>query len=450
MGFEKNSIHTLKIDSYNSEGEGVGRLDNYVIFVKGALAGETVEVKLIKVAKTYAYARLLKVIERVNNRIEPDCEFSSACGGCSLRHMNYEEELKFKLNKVNDAFARIGKIDYQVKNIIGASSVDRYRNKAIFPVSENKDGGVSIGLFQNRSHNVIDIQKCLIQSVQAEAFIGIVMKWMESNKISAYNEEKQTGTLRNIFIRTNYLDETLLCLVSRTDIIPHVDKLIKGVKSSNLNCVGIVQCINNKNTNVVLSNKYKLLYGDSYIQDKVCDLLFNLSVPSFFQVNRDQAETLYNCALDFAEVDNTDVVLDLYCGTGTISLLFAKNSKKVIAADIVKEAILNAKENAKINNIANVDFVCSDAGKLASKLVKDEVKPNIICVDPPRKGIDEKTIKAIVEIEPDKLIYISCNPSSLARDLSTLLNNGFKIFKSKAVDMFPRTTHVESIVLMQK
>lgn len=450
MLVEKNTIHKINITSYSSEGEGIGRIDGMAVFVKGGLIGETIEVKITKVAKNCAWARLNKVLKPSPARVNPGCEFASACGGCSLRHMNYEEELQLKLRRVNDALQRIGKLDFKIKKIHGADNILRYRNKATFPVGYDKNANFKIGIFQQRSHNIIDINECLIQSEEAESIVGIIRKWMLEHKIPAYNEEQQTGLLRHLFVRTNYKKEVLVCLVTTKKEIPHLDNLITLFENSTIDIVGLVQNIQDKNTNVIFGKQFNTLWKKNFIKDKILDLDFKLSVASFFQVNRAQAEKLYKIALDYANINANETVVDLYCGTGTITLLMSKKAKRAFGIEIIPEAILDAKQNAIINSIDNAEFICADAKTAAEDFANKKFHPDVICVDPPRKGLDINTISSIIKMSPKKIVYISCDPATLARDLQIFSKSNYKIMKAEALDMFPSTPHIESVVLLTK
>lgn len=447
---KKNSIHAINITSYSSEGEGIGRIDGMAVFVKGGLVGETLEVKITKVGKNCAWARLNKVLKASSARVKPDCKFALSCGGCSLRHMNYEEELQLKLRRINDALQRIGKLDYKIKKIHGADNILRYRNKATFPVGYDKNKNFKIGIFQQRSHNIIGINECLIQSEEAEYIVAIVRKWLTTYKIPAYNEENRTGLVRHIFVRTNYENEVLVCLVTTKKEIPHLADLITLLENLTINIVGLVQNIQNKNTNVIFGKQFNNLWKENYITDKILDLDFRLSVASFFQVNRAQAEKLYTIAMSFADIQPNESVVDLYCGTGTITLLMSKKAQNVIGVEIVPEAISDTKQNAKINSIDNVEFICADAKTASEDFANKEFRPDIICVDPPRKGLDTNTISSIIKISPKRIVYISCDPATLARDLQIFSKSKYKITKAEVVDMFPRTPHIETVVLLTK
>lgn len=447
---KKNELHKIEIVSYSSEGDGIGRIDGMATFVKNAIVGEQLEVKILKVDKNLAWAKITKILKASPKRINPDCNNATKCGGCKLRHMKYEEELRFKLQRVNDAFERIGKLNFTVDKIHGANEILRYRNKATFPVGQDKFGNVNIGIFQHRSHNIIDTNECLIQSTEAETVIAVVRSWMIKYNIPAYDENNKSGLIRHIFVRTNYQYEVLICIISTMKNIPKIDKLIEMIQATKLNCVGIIQSIQDKNTNVILGDTYKVIDGSDHIIDKICGLKFQLSVPSFFQVNRCQAEVLYKLALNFADIKSTDTVLDLYCGTGTITLCMAKNSKRAIGVEIMHQAIKDAVANAKLNNLCSLEFICANASAIANKFANENFKPDVICVDPPRKGLEIETINSIFEMQPEKIIYISCNPATLARDLYEFSQNNYKIAKAECVDMFPRTAHIETVCLLTK
>lgn len=422
---QKNEQHTGIIDGYSSQAEGVLRINNQVVFVKGALNKEKTSIKIIKTSKNCSWGKLNTVIKQSDQRLKPDCPYYKFCGGCDTRHMTYEEEVNFKTQKINDALQRIGHLDIRVQKFHKAENTTRYRNKAIFPVNNN-----NIGLYKNRTHEVVDIDKCLIQSEIADKTIKVLRQWINKYQINQ---------LRNIFIRNNYKNEALICLVSKTKKIPHKNELIGTIQKNIPEAIGLVLNINDKNTNVVLGSQYINLWGENKIVDKICNLKFSLSIPSFFQVNRNQAEVLYNRAIELTELNNEDTALDLYCGTGTITLLLAKHVNHVTGIEIVPEAIKDAKTNALHNNINNVDFICGDAS-----LAK---QADVIFVDPPRKGLSDKTIESIKKIKPKKITYISCNPATLARDLANL--GEYKVTNLEAVDMFPRTKHVEVIATLQ-
>lgn len=450
MELVKNGIYTIEIENYSSDGDGIGRLDGMAVFVKGALKGEVCKISLMKVGKSAAWARLLKVIKPSPARIEPDCPYYAKCGGCRMRHMTYEEELLCKSQRVNDALQRIGGLDLRISAIHGAKSPERYRNKAVFPVSQDKKNGVKVGFYRERSHEVTDINTCLLQSDIADKAGRILRKWMHKYAVPAYDEVSGCGLIRHLFVRTNRRRESLICVVAAERALPFEHELVEMLRAGCPKAVGIVLNTNPDKTNVILGKTYRTLWGSDTIQDRLCGLTFELSVPSFFQVNRDQAEVLYNLALDYAGLTGRETVVDLYCGTGTISLVMARKASRVIGAEIVAPAVRNARENAARNGFNNVEFICADAGQAAQELARRGIRPDVISVDPPRKGLSADVIEAIGAMAPDRVVYVSCDPATLARDLKLLQEQDYRVVKAEAVDMFGRTAHVETVVLMSR
>ena len=446
---QKNQIFDLTIDNYSSEGDGIARLDGMAVFVKGALRGERCRVKLLKVGKTAAWGRVEQVVTPSPARIKPDCPHFPKCGGCALRHMSYAEELEFKRQRVEDALRRIGGLDLSVDVIHGAEAPECYRNKAQFPVSD-RSGRLSIGFFRARSHDVIDVERCLLQRPEADAAARAVKGWMERFKVPAYDELTHKGLVRHVYVRTNRNGESLVCLICNGTKLPHLNALIDALQEAVPSMVGLVLSINREKTNVILGKEYQTLWGQDFLYDTLCGLTFKLSVPSFFQVNPMQTEVLYRKAAEFAGLTGDETVVDLYCGTGTISLVLAGQARQVIGAEIVPSAIEDAKENAARNGLANTEFICADAKEAAAELVRRGIKPNVISVDPPRKGMAEEVIGHIASMEPKKIVYVSCDPATLARDLSRFAALGYQAEKAEAVDMFPRTHHVETVVLLSK
>ena len=446
---QKNQIFDLTIDNYSSEGDGIARLDGMAVFVKGALRGERCRVKLLKVGKTAAWGRAEQVVTPSPARIKPDCPHFPKCGGCALRHMSYAEELEFKRQRVEDALRRIGGLDLSVDVIHGAEAPECYRNKAQFPVSD-RSGKLSIGFFRARSHDVIDVERCLLQRPEADAAARAVKGWMERFKVPAYDELTHKGLVRHVYVRTNRTGESLVCLICNGTKLPHLNALIDALQEAVPGMVGLVLSINREKTNVILGKDYQTLWGQDFLYDTLCGLTFKLSVPSFFQVNPMQTEVLYRKAAEFAGLTGDETVVDLYCGTGTISLVLAGQARQVIGAEIVPSAIEDARENAARNGLANTEFICADAKEAAAELVRRGIKPDVISVDPPRKGMAEEVIGHIVSMEPKKIVYVSCDPATLARDLSRFAALGYQAEKAEAVDMFPRTHHVETVVLLSK
>jgi 23S rRNA (uracil1939-C5)-methyltransferase len=364
--------------------------------------------------------------------------------------MSYQEELVYKRQRVEDALRRIGGFDLHVDTILGAENPQRYRNKAAFPIAQDPKRGVSVGFYRERSHDVTDIPACLIQSDQADKAGRILRKWMHKYKVPAYDERTGRGLIRHLMVRTNRRRESLICVVVNGRALPNCQELVQELRTGCPKAVGIVLNINTADTNVILGREYQTLWGVDYLEDRLCGLTFRLSVPSFFQVNRDQAEVLYQQAVDFADLTGQETVVDLYCGTGTITLAMARRAKQVIGVEVVAPAIRDAKENAQRNGFTNAQFLCADAAQAAKRFAEKGVHPNVISVDPPRKGLDSAVIDAIAEMAPERVVYVSCDPATLARDAKLLCEKGYRVEKAVAVDMFPRTGHVETVVLLSK
>ena len=447
---KKNSIHTITIDRYASDGQGIGRLDGMAVFVRGALRGETCRISLMKVGKSCAWARVVKILEKSPARIPSDCPHFPICGGCTLRHMTYEEELFLKRQRIDDALQRIGGLDLSVSQMYGAKDTQRYRNKAAFPVSQDHKTGVKVGFYRGRSHEVIDVGSCLLQSDIADKAGRVVRKWMHKYAVPAYDERTGEGLIRHVFVRTNRKRQSLICVVANAKALPFEKELAKALTAACPKAVGVVLNVNTRKTNVILGRGYRVLWGRDTLEDRLCGLTFQLSIPSFFQVNRDQAEVLYNCALEFAGLTGQETVVDLYCGTGTISLVMAQQAKHVIGAEIVPPAIEDAWENARKNGVTNVEFICADASKAAADLEQRGIRPDVVCVDPPRKGLAPDVIDSICAMAPNRVVYVSCDPATLARDLKRFTQLGYRAEQAVGVDLFCRTSHVETVVLLSK
>ena len=450
QGMKKNDILELTITGYGNDGEGVARAeDGRVVFVKGALRGETCRVKLMKVGKTAAWGLLQEVTVPSPARQKPDCPYYPKCGGCTLRHMSYEEELELKRQKVEDCLRRIGGQDICVSVIYGAKNTNYYRNKVQFPVSEGEKG-LKIGFYRARSHDVIDVERCLLQSPEADAVRQAVKDWMIAWGVSAYDERTGTGLVRHVYVRTNRKGEALVCVLANGERLPREEALVEGVRRACPTVVGVVLGINTQKTNVILGDRYRTLWGRDWLDDTMCGLTFRLSVPSFYQVNTPQAELLYSRALDFAGLTGQETVLDLYCGAGTISLVLAARAAKVYGAEIVPEAIENARENAARSGVTGAEFFCADAGEAALRLAAQGVQPQVITVDPPRKGISMDVVEAIARMAPQRVVYVSCDPATLGRDVKRLEEQGYHLKQAEAVDLFPRTAHVETVALLTR
>lgn len=442
--FQKNQILELTILGYGSDGEGVARLpDGMTCFVKGALRGETCAVQLLKLSKSVAWGRVSTVLAPSPARQTPDCPHFPICGGCTLRHMTYAEELLFKQQKVADALQRIGGVDTPVSVIYGSENTLRYRNKVQFPVGA--DG--SIGFFRSRSHQVVDVEDCLLQPTEAATIRQVVKAWMARFSVAPYNEETRTGLLRHLFLRFS-AGQVLVCLVINGNAVPHGDELIAALQDACPTLAGVAVNVNTRDTNVILGPSTQTLWGSNWLDDSLQGLTFRLSVPSFFQVNREQTEVLYRQALEFADLRATETVLDLYCGIGTITLCLARHAGKVYGAEVVPEAIEDAKENARRNGLHNTEFFCGDAADIAAKFADDGIRPDVVTVDPPRKGLAPQVVESIAAMAPARVVYVSCDPATLARDIKLFTHQGYSAAKAVAVDLFPRTPHVESVVVL--
>ena len=443
---EKGSVYTAVIDGYSSEGLGIARVNGAVVFVPHAVRGEEIDLRITKVMKTSCAGEIVKIHDPSPERMEPECPYAGKCGGCAYRHLTYPEELWAKRQRVQDALTRIGGLDLTVEEILGAKNPEHYRNKSQYPVGA--DG--SIGFFQARTHKVVPIRRCLIQTEAADRTAQAVGEWMRRYKISAYDETTGKGLVRHVCVRVNRKGESLCCVVVNGNKVPREPELAAYVTAAVPHTVGVLLNSNTRRGNVVLGDKYRTLFGRNYLMDTLCGLEFKLSMPSFYQVNRDQAEVLYGKALKFAGLTGNETVLDLYCGIGTITLCLAKAAKRVIGAEIVPPAIRDAKENALRNHIENAEFFCGDAADIAAKLESDGLRPDVVTVDPPRKGLAPEVIASVAAMGPEKVVYVSCDPATLGRDVKIFREFGYEAKRAAAVDMFPGTAHVETVVLLSR
>lgn len=435
----KNDIFEIEITGMTEDGSGVGRAEGLAVFVPYTIIGEKVRVLITKVLKTYAFAKLLEVIEPSENRLKSECPYFYKCGGCQLWHMDYSAELEYKQKKVEDAILRIGKIDTEVSPIVGCDLTERYRNKVQLPVSEN-----GIGFYRRNSHDVIDMDDCLLQTEQAKKIVDIVRDWIKKYEIKAYDEKENNGILRHIYLREGK-EGVLLTLVVTDKDVPNINKLINSLKTD---VVGIVLNINSKNTNVVLGRENITVFGKGTLADKIGDVEFEISPNSFYQVNALQTYKLYDIARNMADLKGNETLWDMYCGIGTIGQFMASKAGRIVGVEIVPEAIEDAKKNAVRNDIKNAEYYCGAAEDLADGLIKKGLKPDVVILDPPRKGCDEKLLNTVVGANPERIVYVSCKPSTLARDLKYLTDKGYNVKKIVPVDMFPRTSHVECCVLL--
>ena len=448
---KKNDEYIVDIIDNGYEGEGITKVDNFTIFISGAIKGEKVKIVIVKVTSSYAYGKILEIIEKSEDRIvDIDCSTYKRCGGCNLRHMNYNKTLELKKNTVQNLVNKTLKNKIEVKDTIGMESPFNYRNKAQYPVGIDKDGNPIIGVFANRTHEVIEIKECMIQNKQSEEIAKFICEFAKENNISVYNEETRKGLLRHIVIKVGVKTNEIMCvLVLNGKKINNEEKLVKESIEKFPNIKTIVKNINTQNTNVILGKENINIYGDGYIYDKLGDYTFKISPLSFYQINPIQTEKLYNLALEKAELTGKEILFDLYCGIGTIGIFMANKAKEVYGIEIVEQAIEDAKENCMINNITNAKYYAGDTEKLLSDLIeKQNVIPDVVVVDPPRKGLDNTTIENIKKIKVKKVIYISCNPATLVRDLSKL-EEKYEISEIQPVDMFPFSHHVESLAVLR-
>ena len=465
MAYLKNQILDVEITDISDSGEGIGKVDGYTLFVKDALIGDKVKARLTKVKKNYSFARLEEIITPSKDRVTPPCKYHRQCGGCQIQAMSYEAQLKFKYNKVKNDLVRIGGFDEEFiesisEPIIGIENPFRYRNKAQYPVGLSKDGQIIAGFYAGRTHSIISNTNCLLGCEENEQILETIISYMNKNEIAPYDEVSGRGIVRHVLIRKGFTtSEIMVCVVINADRLKNEEMLV-SMLTENPDIKSISINVNKKNTNVILGDKCRTLFGTDTITDYIGDVKFKISPLSFFQVNPVQTKKLYGKALEYADLSGNETVWDLYCGIGTISLFLAKKAKHVFGIEIVPEAISDAKENTKINGIENASFYTGAAedlapellsGKFDSSVSKDDTIPDVIVVDPPRKGCDETLLNTILSVKPEKIVYVSCDPATLSRDLKILTASGeYELRKVCAVDQFSQTVHVETVVLMSK
>lgn len=442
----KNQVYTAEILGYSTEGLGIARIGGQVVFVHDAISGEVCDILIMKVLKNAAFGKAVAWKTVSPHRREPDCPYYRQCGGCAFRHMDYAEELRAKGQRVQDALARLGGSSVTVEEVLGAAEPLHYRNKSQYPVSA--DG--KVGFYRARTHQVTDLSACLIQKPQADAAAGALRRYMAAQHVPGYDEKTGQGLVRHLYVRTNAKGQSLICVVVNGERLPGEEALVEAMRQAVRSAVGVVLNVNTRRSNVILGDRYRTLWGEDTLTDTLCGHSFRLSIPAFYQVNRDQAEVLYCKAVEYAGLTGTELVLDLYCGAGTITLTMADRAKKVIGAEIVAPAVENARENAAANGIENVEFFCGDAGDIAARLAEERLRPEVICVDPPRKGLAPEVIDAMVQMGPERIVYVSCDPATLGRDVKLLAQRGYAARRAAAVDLFPGTAHVETVVLMSK
>ena len=447
---EKNQIYTVSIESYTSEAMGVCRIDGRAVFVPRAIPGEEWEIRIVKVSASSVYARGERLLSPSPFRAEPACLYFGKCGGCDTWHMSYEEELRFKLDRVNAALRHIGKQEFQAATILACEDIEHYRNKGIFAVAE-LNGQAAYGFYRERSHTLISMDQCRIQKGLSNRVAKTVTAFMNERHIPAYSEDTGHGTVRHVFCRQAvYGTDAVACIVAARGFGTETGALVKRLREACPELTGIVLNINKSQGNTVLTGDFYTLWGEAEICDVLCGHEFRIAPQAFFQINPPQAEKLYDKAVEYAALQPDSLALDLYCGAGTISLYLAEKAGRVIGAEIVPEAVENAKENAARNQIENVEFLCADAGKAAETLASRGTKPEVVVVDPPRKGMTEAAIAAVCSMEPARIVYVSCNPATLARDILLFNERGYALRDVTAVDMFPRTSHVETVALLSR
>lgn len=461
MALKKDDCVTLAIKDIGTGGEGIGSVDGYTLFVKDAIIGDVIEAKVIKAKKNYGYGRLIKIITPSEDRVEPKCPVARQCGGCQIQEMSYEAQLRYKEKLVRDNLERIGGLtDFEIYPVIGMDEPYHYRNKAQYPVGRDKNGKLVMGFYAGRTHYIIDNTDCCIGAEVNKDILAAVRQYMEENNVSAYDEESHKGLVRHILIRTGFhTGQIMVCIIINGSSLPEANKLISRLESIN-GMTSIMININRDKTNVILGQQCKTLWGKSYIEDSICGITYQISPLSFFQVNPMQTEKLYKKAMEYADLKGNETVWDLYCGIGTISLFLASKAKKVYGVEIVPQAIEDARSNAARNNIANAEFFVGKAEEVVPEFYEKmkeraaqgneeaqrSITPDVVVVDPPRKGCDETLLETMVKMSPKRIVYVSCDSATLARDLKYLSAKGYKVEKVQPVDQFGHTVCVECVV----
>ena len=442
----KNQLVEAQITAMSSDGNGIAKVDGMVIFVPYSAVGDKLLVRVVKVLKHYSFGIIDCILEPGEGRVQDSCPVYRRCGGCSFRHISYREELVHKAQFVEDNLRRLGGLEPQMLPITPSPKQQGYRNKAQYPVS--KDGAV--GFYRARTHEVIECEHCLLVKPEADAAAEALREYMQSCRVAGFDEKTGRGLVRHLYIRSNAAGESLVCVLVNGDKLPKEDRLVTLLRDACPKCTGIVLGTNTKKGNVILGDRYRTLWGSDRLEDTLCGKTFRLSVPSFYQVNRVQAERLYAKAIEFAGLTGQETVLDLYCGAGTITLALSDHAKKVLGAEIVPEAIDDARENAARNGVKNAEFFCGDASDVAKKLARENLRPDVITVDPPRKGLAADVVESIAEMQPGRVVYVSCDSATMARDVKRLADLGYTAQRACAVDMFPRADHVETVCLLSK
>ena len=443
----KNQIYETIITDYTSEGQGVAHIEGCAVFIPNAIAGERVTVRIEKAQKTWAAGKIVEILEKSAHRCNRECPVAKLCGGCDFWHMDYEEETRLKAERVRNCLNRLGGESLTEMPILSAPTCYGYRNKAQYPISQKK-GKAYAGFFRAGTHDVVENKRCLILPEETDAVKDAVMDYVNQYRVTVYDELAHKGLLRHIYVRRGVVSgQVLVCLVCNGNKLPRVEELLKRLQKIP-GFTTLVLSVNTKKGNAVLGDAFITLHGPGYIEDTLCGLTFRLSPRSFYQVNHHQAQRLYEAAIEQAEITKEDLVLDLYCGVGTITLAMASAAGKVIGVEVIPQAVEDAKDNAKRNGIENAEFFCGDAGQAALELEKNGVKPDVVVVDPPRNGLNADTIEALHRMNPRRIVYVSCDPATLARDVALLKERGYRLKNAMACDLFPRCSHIESVVTL--
>lgn len=452
MDLKRNDITDIEITGYTADGSGVGHKDGIAVFVPQAAAGDNLKIKILKTAKTYAFGKIEKIISPSQDRITADCPQFSRCGGCVYRHISYESELRAKRQRVQDAMERIGGFHSVVlKPIIDAENINNYRNKAQIPIGSGTNGELNLGFYAAHSHRIISCEECLLQPKAFGAAINAFIEWQRKTHEDVYNESTGRGHMRHLFLRrAESTGEVMVCVVVNGNGVHNEPGLVELLKKNVSGLKSVMINVNREKSNVILGEKFRTVWGQNYITDELCGLRFRISAKSFYQINSRQAELLYKIAGEYAGLTGVETVLDFYCGTGTIGLSMAKKAGHVIGVEIVEQAVEDAKKNAEENGISNAEFICADAEKAAAMVTEKGIKPDVVILDPPRKGCGAGLIETVSKLAPKRIVYISCDPATLARDLKIFARKGYQPQEITPVDMFPRTAHVETVVLLSK
>ncbi len=444
---KKNETYTVKIIDQGFEGEGIAKINDMTVFIEGAIKGEIVEILIVKVLTHFAYGKILNIVNKSDSRVQEDCSSYKKCGGCNLRHIKYETTLKIKKDIVSNCFYKTLHRDVNVNDCIGMKNPIGYRNKLIYPIGIDKNGNTTMGVFAKRSHDIVNIEKCYLQNELNNKIARTVFEWIVKNNIKPYNEQNNTGAIRHVIVRSgNATGEIMVVLVMKNEKLPQEEELINTLTTKYPSIKTIVKNINDEKTNVILGRKNIVIYGEGYIYDILGKYKFKISPLSFYQVNPVQTQTLYSTAVEYANLTGEETVFDLYCGIGTIGIFASQKAKQVYGIEVVEQAIKDAKENAVINNIENTEFMVGEVERLLPELVEKQ-EADVVFLDPPRKGCDKKALETLLKVEPKKIVYISCNPATLARDVE-ILEEKYTLEKVQPVDMFPYTSHVETVTIL--